>query len=51
MQLMWPLWWVLLCVGMGLQAGYTLGQWRGTTGSGLLVAWVVVVGFKFMGIG
>ena len=28
MQLMWPLWWVLLFVGIELQAGYTLGQWR-----------------------
>ena len=32
-------------------AGYTLGQWRGATSSGLLVAWVVAVGFSFMGIG
>ena len=49
----WTLWWVLqgFCVGIGTQAGYTLGQWRGTTGSGFLVAWVVAVGFNSVGIG
>ena len=36
---MWPLWWVILCVGIELQEGYTLGQWRG----------LLVVGFWWLG--
>ena len=36
-----------------LQAGQTLdtGSVEGAAGSGLLVAWVVALGFNFMGIG
>ena len=40
-----------MLVVMQVKGEYTLGQWRGGTGSGHLVAWVVAVGFSFKGIG